>query len=103
MKKIIILLFLFTDFSFAHEIVEEYKKLSSDFIVEYIKGSGNAKEIALKQLDIDPSDSAALLRLSISLDDKQCKNIKSYYLELGSENEIQDISRAIIQRRCHFK
>ncbi|ASA56960.1 hypothetical protein [Vibrio gazogenes] len=103
MGKIIISLLFLTNLSHANEMVNEYKKLSSDFIVEYIKGSDNAKEIALKQLDVDPSDSAALLRLSISLDDKQCKNIKNYYLELGSENEIQDISRAIIQRRCHFK
>lgn len=104
MKILILLVSFVSSICYAQSIDETYTELSKNFISQYSNNnSDNANKIALKQLDIDPSDSTALLRLSISISQKQCIEIEHYYLQLGSRDEIQSLARAIIVKNCNFK
>ncbi|WP_299022853.1 hypothetical protein [uncultured Photobacterium sp.] len=103
MKTLVLLLSLVSSACYSQSIVEDYSDLSTQFIRDYSSHNNvNASKSALKQLDMDPSDSTALLRLSVSITPKLCEEIKTYYLQLGSKDEIQEIAQAIIKRTCKF-
>ncbi|MGF1718304.1 hypothetical protein [Photobacterium chitinilyticum] len=59
-------------------------------------------EVALKQLNMDPSDSVAFLRLALSIRGS-CDQVKPYYSQYGSMDQFKDVTvlaRMIIRKEC---
>ncbi|MGF1686134.1 hypothetical protein L4C36_05490 [Photobacterium japonica] len=60
-----------------------------------------ARAAALQQLEMDPSDSLAFLRLALVIGD-QCDEVKPYYRQYGSAvpEGITHIARQVINKTC---
>lgn len=84
-------------------IAKEYQLLSKQY--EQFYTSSQLKEamgVALKQLNMDPSDSVAFLRLALSIRGS-CDQAKSHYSQYGSMNQFKDVTelaRMIIRKEC---
>jgi len=85
------------------DVATEYQLLSKQYEQYYLNSRlEDAMEVALKQLDMDPSDSVAFLRLALSIRGS-CDQVKPYYSQYGSMNQFKDVTglaRTIIQKEC---
>ncbi|MGR5150119.1 hypothetical protein ACQKP8_26685 [Photobacterium alginatilyticum] len=85
------------------DVTTEYQLLSKQYEQYYLNSRlEEAMEVALKQLDMDRSDSVAFLRLALSIRGS-CDQVKPYYSQYGSINQFKDVTglaRTIIKKEC---
>ncbi len=86
-------------------VVDDYKTLSSEYVGHYMNNNLEAAfQVSLKQLDMDPSDSIAFLRLALSVRGS-CNLVKPHFSNYGSMNELKDVTilaRKLIQKECQI-
>ncbi|RWX52701.1 hypothetical protein EDI28_25975 [Photobacterium chitinilyticum] len=85
------------------DVATEYQLLSKQYEQYYVNSRfDDAMEVALKQLNMDPSDSVAFLRLALSIRGS-CDQVKPYYSQYGSMDQFKDVTvlaRMIIRKEC---
>ncbi|AUW04804.1 hypothetical protein [Vibrio campbellii] len=88
----------------SDNVVEsDYQLLSSQYNEYYQKGKyKEAFQISIKQLNMDPSDSVAFLRLALSVRGS-CNLVKPYFSQFGSMNQFREVTllaKGVILKEC---
>ncbi|MCF6453205.1 MULTISPECIES: hypothetical protein [Vibrio] len=88
----------------SDNVVEsEYQLLSSQYDEYYQKGKyEEAFQISIRQLNMDPSDSVAFLRLALSVRGS-CNLVKPYFSQFGSMNQFREVTllaKGVILKEC---
>ncbi|OAN17998.1 hypothetical protein A3K86_03505 [Photobacterium jeanii] len=86
--------------------MSEYEQLSVLYNQHYLADEPEqAMAIALEQLDMDPSDSVALLRFALSVQGS-CDKVQPFFSQYGANNEFQfvtELAKLVIKKECNIQ
>lgn len=87
----------------VNPIISEYEQLSLEYDKQYLAGNSvKAMSIALEQLNMDPSDSVAFMRLALSVKES-CDQVHPYFNQFGSKDEFKSVTslaKLVIKKEC---